>query len=269
MTWQPLRPDLCRALSDTRRQLHHAAQLATAFGISYVDPRDDDSHASLEWLPDAGAIASRPVRDVRVALRVRDLTLLVNGHEFALRDQTIERGAEWVRERLSGKGLPQDRYTLTRHFEIPPHPVGEGQPFTADAGQLEELSKWFGNAAELLTELAATRGDASEVRCWPHHFDIASLISVSPGKTIGVGMEPGDEYYDEPYLYVNLHPAPAPDALHDAPSGGTWHKRDWIGAVLPGSRLPTEPAAQAAFAKEFIRSAVRTNERLLADGQLA
>jgi len=264
MTWQPLRPDLSRALADTRRQLHHAAQLATAFGISYLDPRDDDSHTNLEWLPEDGALASGPKRDARVALRVRDLTLIVNGHQFALHDQTIERGAEWVRERLAEKGLPPDRYTLKRHFEIPAHPVNERQPFAPDAGKLEELSKWFGNAAELLAELAVTRGDASEVRCWPHHFDMATVLSVAPGKTIGVGMEPGDEYFDEPYLYVNLHPAPAPEALLDAPSGGTWHKRDWIGAVLPGSRLPTEPAAQAAYAKEFLRSAVRTNERLLA-----
>jgi hypothetical protein len=84
---------------------------------------------------------------------------------------------------------------------------------------------------------AEVEPNASEVRCWPHHFDIATLIEVARGKTIGVGMEPGDVYYDEPYFYVNLHPRPAAPPTALLGGHGTWHTHEWIGAVLPVSRL--------------------------------
>src|SRR4051812_30076366 len=44
-------PETATRLSDARRQLHHAAQFATAAGISYLPARPDDSHTNLEWLP--------------------------------------------------------------------------------------------------------------------------------------------------------------------------------------------------------------------------
>ena len=51
-----------------------------------------------------------------------------------------------------------------------------------------------------LEGLVAVTPHASEVRCWPHHFDIATLIEVvgatgaEPAHTIGAGMGPGDQY---------------------------------------------------------------------------
>lgn len=264
MTWNTIRPDLARGLTDARLQLHYAAQLVAAFGISYGERRADDSHTNLEWLPELGALASRPQGEARVSLRLHDLTLFVKERELALTGLTMEGAAALVREEMGTLKLDGARYTLKRHYELPSHPVAEGAKFSAEPEHLRQLANWFGNAALLLNALVELRSDASEVRCWPHHFDIATLITLKDGKTIGAGMEPGDDYYDEPYFYANMNPAPSADALPDAPSGGRWHKRDWVGAVLPGSKLPTDPGSQQAYAREFIKSAVSTNERILA-----
>lgn len=265
-TWQPVDPALATRLGDARRQLHHAAQLATAFGISYVPARADDSHTNLEWLPDAGALASNPLGDLRVAVRVADLTLLAipRGGELPLDGRTIPDAADWLRERLAGTAAPPARFTLARHYTIPEHPVAQGRPFDADARALGELAAWYANAASLFAGLRARERDASEVRTWPHHFDIATLITVGPGRTIGVGLEPGDTYYDEPYFYVNLHPTPAAGALGDRlQGGGSWHTHEWIGAVLPGSRLTVDATAQRAQVAAFLDSAITRAKALL------
>jgi hypothetical protein len=44
-----------------------------------------------------------------------------------------------------------------------------------------ELAHWFGNSAAVLTELRSRTG-SSEVRCWPHHFDIATLVYHGAGR---------------------------------------------------------------------------------------
>ena len=111
------------------------------------------------------------------------------------------------------------------------------------------------------------------MRCWPHHFDIATLTTVSPDRTVGVGLEPGDVYYDEPYFYVNMRPVPPVDALTATlAGGGIWHTHEWIGAVLPGSHLAAGSTRRELREQvdAFLDSAVAACRALVArDGQIA
>ena len=70
-TWKPLDTSAGARLSDARRQLHHAAQLATAFGISYLPKKPDDSHTNLEWIESNSALASNPLGENRIAMLYR------------------------------------------------------------------------------------------------------------------------------------------------------------------------------------------------------
>jgi hypothetical protein len=253
-------------LADARQQLHHAAQFATAIGISYLPHAADDSHTNLEWLDEHRALASNIVRSdgaaVRLALRLPDLSLLLirNGDVSAaydLRGKTIAEATDWLRPQLDSVGIQGSRYSLARHYEIRAHAVASGAMFSADEPHLEQLARWYGNAA-LLFEDVRNVNDGSTVRCWPHHFDIATLITVREGTTVGVGMEPGDVYYDEPYFYVNASPQPSRESLPGTLGGdGTWHTEEWIGAVLPGSRLIADESEQEQQARSFLESAVR------------
>jgi hypothetical protein len=277
-SWLPLTPARSPGLVDARLQLHHAAQFAASTGISFLPPRPDDSHTNLEWIPSLGALLSVPVpapSSFRVGVRLADITLLVtdgaNGirESLALAGHTIEEAAAWLRTTIAAPGVDASRYTLKRHYEIPPHAVAKGAPFRLPAeGELSELSHWYANGSLALGAVTAGAPGASEIRCWPHHFDIATLIDIAPGKTVGAGLEPGDAYYAEPYFYVNLHPAPSAAAASTVPlsGGGHWHTREWIGAVLPGSRLSPDPAAQRAQADQFLTSAVAGCRALLAAG---
>jgi hypothetical protein len=175
---------------------------------------------------------------------------------FPLSGRTMIDATQWVRDQLAAQGVDPARYTLAKHYTIPPHAIEDGAPFGGGtASAFEQLGNWFSNAAMMLGALAVETPNASEVRCWPHHFDVATLIPLAPGRSIGVGMEPGDEWYGEPYFYVNRYPAPTETAsLPSLAGGGIWHTRGWIGAVLPGSLAGG--ADQRLQVHDFIRSAV-------------
>jgi hypothetical protein len=263
MNARPFRLDVARAggLTDARLQTHHAAQLASAIGISFVPRQSDDSHTNLGWIPQHGALASHAVvaeRPFHLALRVADLTLLllddrmeVDG-SFSLNGQNITAAAAWIRKMVAARGADPGRFTLDRHFSIPSHAVADGVPFSVDEAAFDQLSRWFASADEILNDVRQQRGGEA-VRCWPHHFDIATLLA-APGSTIGVGMEPGDIYYDEPYYYVNKHPQPSGPPGVMLAAKGHWHTHDWIGAVLTGSNVDADD--QRAQIQSFINSAI-------------
>jgi hypothetical protein len=264
-TWHTLRPTVSRELSDSRLQLHYAAQFATALGISYLTPKPDDSHTNLGWDPKLEALGSREVRalshGVRIAIRPRDMTLLVLlngsiGQRIPLHGSTIAHVESTLRTALASAGLDGRRFTLKRHYDLPPHPVAGGDPFDTSRGEMfEELAAWYANAAVLLEEFR-TVVNGADVRCWPHHFDIATLATFGPGRSSGAGMLPGDEMYPEPYYYVNAYPRP--QSMPDESllkGGGAWNSDGWLGAVLTGSRLAADPATQADQVRAFLNSA--------------
>lgn len=277
--WDGLDPSRARRLVDARLQFHHAAQLATAAGISFLAAEADDSHTNLEWLAQRRALASRviPARTpFRVAVRPGDLTLLALDaddrciDEIALGGRTLVEAAEWVRVHVVRFGTDGARYTLRRHYVIPEHPVISGNPFDATArDDFSALADWFDDADLVLRALASQAADAGPVRCWPHHFDIATLITLEPidgerSRTIGAGLEPGDEYYAEPYFYVNLHPTPNASVLPALGGGGVWHTAGWTGAVLPATALTPDGTQQLAQVDEFLTSGTNACRLLLA-----
>lgn len=255
-----------------RQQLHHALQFATAVGLSFLETAADDSHTNLGWSPALAALASREVSGpngpVQVALRVRDLTLLVmvDGHvtsEVPLHGRTIPQATSVLQEALAGSGLAGARFTLRRHYVIPTHPVATGTPFDAvtHAPAFGALADWLDLSAGILEEVASALG-GSEVRLWPHHADIATLVRLPGGRSTGAGLAIGDAYYEEPYYYVNAYPAPIRAAITSRPLAGSghWHLRGWTGAVLPVSRVTA--AEQRTQVEAFLSSALDVTTRL-------
>lgn len=215
-SWDAIDPVQALHLADARQQVHHAAQLVTALGISFLPAASDDAHTNLGWVPPIGALKSRgvpaPGGEVHLALRVADLTLLVRADgrtlaEVPLHNMTIAAAQVAVANHVTALGVNGGRYTLRRHFEIPTHAVAEGAAFDAsDRPAFHALAASLANANGVLGALASKRA-GSEVRLWPHHADLATLFTVSPGRTTGAGLALGDGYYSEPYFYVNAYPA--------------------------------------------------------------
>lgn len=244
-------------LSDARLELHWAAQVAGAAGLTYVKARSDYSHTSLLWDKDHRALLGHPFgpgKALRTGLTIeKPGILLIDGDDrlnFDLNGQTLDATYGWLAEMI-GRALGQDGERELARFdhEMPRHAVDDGGRFSAARPEHRELAVWYARSHQILSRLRHNRSAASPVRCWPHHFDLATLIQIDPpghgeeARSIGVGMSPGDGSYSQPYWYVTPWPYPATASLQPLPEG-VWHTDGWTGAVLTGSDIVDTASAQ-------------------------
>ena len=279
MAWQELGAVAPKELAGARAQAHWAAQVISAAGETFVAHEEDTSHTAMEWDAGLAALVGRTLpgpERLRVALRVRDLVLLLLDATGPLASQPLAglplaEACAWasgaVRAVTRGR---LDRALVHPGYELPPHALSSRGRFEAPAAALAELARWYANADGELRSLAAHTPGAGPVLCWPHHFDLATLVTVETGpdglatKTIGVGLAPGDESVAEPYWYVNHGPEAEGERL-PALAAGEWFTSGWTGAILRGEALVAAGgiAAQEARLRTYLASAVEASRRLL------
>ena len=281
MSWKTLGRVSPSELVDARGQLHNAAQVIASAGITFLEAQPDDSHPNLGWVEALGALMGRPIpgANAQVGLRLADLSLLLVDsegrvvEELSLDGKTLEDGYTWLAAATARAGAKAPAGGLTRSgYEIPSHGVASGARFSCEPGAaFAELARWFANGNVALTELAARMDGASDVRCWPHHFDLGALAVVatepdgSLAQSIGIGLSPGDDGYAEPYWYVSPWPYPEPGSLPPLESGGHWHTEGYTSAIFTGSALlDGPPEGQNDRLHAFLDAAVEASHRVLA-----
>ena len=271
--WSTLGVKAPTALVKARTLAHHAVQWPTRAARSNLEALPDDSHSSLTWDSARGALFSQalPVggADVRVGLRMSGLALIILRGEIALdtyelagrRDSMV---GVWLDSALRALGLkPASGVTLP--YTIPYHPVARGSvySFSGEFEAFAELAQWFAAAADMLEDVPrdypAAHPDAGSARCWPHHFDIATLLTLDAAageaaRSIGVGVSLGDHYYAQPYVYVSPWPQLNAAQLPDLPPPGHWHTQGFVGAVATGDEILTL-ADRGAGTFAFVRRA--------------
>jgi hypothetical protein len=271
--WEALGHPPPVALASTRAELHWAAQVLAAAAAALIAPAPDDSHTSLEWVAARAWLAGvRTPAGLRAALRPADLTLLALGEddapvaELPLAGRTLAEALDWMNGALRAQAGVQLRLPS---YEMPAHPVQQGARFFDDgasAAARAELTRWYAAADHALRTLARAAPGASAVRCWPHHFDIATLLpgSSAAGSTVGIGLSPGDASYAEPYFYVTPWPYPRDPVPPPLPAGARWHREGWFGAVLTGTVVvDAAPSARGAAVASFMEAAVAACRSLL------
>jgi len=181
-----------------------------------------------------------------------------------------------LRIELSKHGIESAQLELALHYEIPDI-LGDNEPFNqGNLKDLEELNRYFSNADATLHAITKQYEHTAPVRCWPHHFDIATLIKLDPhlsseeARSVGIGLSPGDSGYPQPYFYVNMWPYPdVQDEELPLLPGGRWHTQDWIGAVLTADEIvKQECQSQQSFVGNFLTSAITNVSTLLANKNL-
>ncbi len=245
--WRPIRTFDRARFGAARSQAHHATQWLARTARAYVPARVDDSHTNLAWDDAFGGFMSHPLPDgTRLGLRFADLTLALFAADvsapydiFPLAGRCDPDACAWLMEHAGMRNLDPDALDAALPYMLPDRATGG--TYRVDAAPLGELTTWFSNADAALgaarDRMIAQGIEAPPVRCWPHHFDLDTLVTVAPGRTTGVGFEPGDDHFDEPYFYVSVYPAPEIASLPALPPIGHWHAKNFTAAVAPAQRI--------------------------------
>lgn len=267
-------------LVDTALELHWAAQLIASAGQTFAEPRDDDSHRAMSWDPALGAFIGADFAGpypFRLALRPADLALVLLDRSdgtlsvFELAGRSRQEAYDWLALGMATYRGGAPPVIERPEYDMPEHPVGEDAAFSQDRGEeLAALTALYSSTASVLTRLYGDLDEASDVRCWPHHFDIATLLTLhaaddaEESRTIGVGLAPMGGGYDTWYLYVTPWPYPEPDELPELGRDGRWHTEGWTGAVLPGVEvMGFEPAERGERIQSFLEDATAAARTLL------
>jgi hypothetical protein len=272
-SWRPLHGVEQSRLREARLQALHAVQWLARAARAFVPPQRNDGHTSLGWTEAPDGFTTHPMQDgLRLGLQLKDLTLVLRGgtaassQTFPLHGRSHAQARQWLGQQLAARGYDSGALDAPSPYAMPVHPIASGATYDAkgNADALAELAAWYANAAHAIVpirdKMTELNFDASPVRCWPHHFDLATSISFpakAAGTTayVGVGLEPGDAYYDEPYFYVTLSPKPDQAALPPLPKIGHWHMEDFIGAIAPAHAILASENPQAAI-EVFLQAAV-------------
>lgn len=271
--WDDLSSFDPRALGEARLQAHHALQWVTCAARANLMPMPGDSETNLGWDRARGALVSHTLRPHRgealqIGLQIETMTLTaLRGNEaidqFALEGERHSDAGRWLDHIAMNAGLALPS-GATMTYAIPAHPVGDGARYSCAAHHADftALARWFAAADAVLRDIrdALPPGVASPVRCWPHHFDIATLWTLGDGDaetapSVNVGMCPGDGYYAQPYFYVSPWPRPALQRLPPLPSPGDWHTQDFIAAILTGDQI-IAMKDRAAEMRRFLDAAI-------------
>ncbi len=259
-------------VKEARLYAHYAVQWLARAARAYVPTLPDDSHTSLSWLPNSQTLVTQelPSGD-KLGLIFSDLAFVVAGPEgprdiIELDGLTDAEAGGWIAEQIETMGLDPDGLTKPLPYGLPEHALAKEGAYEAidSAVGLRELASWYGCAHSLLLKITEQfeeiQPGPSPVHCWPHHFDIATLISFERGnpetaRSIGVGLSPGDETYNEPYFYVNPWPHLDPKRLPVLPSIGEWQTQNFVGAIAKASRI-AQFEDQEAEIIEFLKTAI-------------
>jgi hypothetical protein len=283
MAWQRLGDPAPARLGGARVQAHWAAQVISAAGETWVTHTPDTGHTAMTWDARTGALAGRWLAEhaaCRVTLRVAELALALESRDgvvaaLPLAGRTLREAYAWTSDAVKA----HTRGALARalvhpDYELDPHPLAESGRFERDPA-LPELARWYANGAEVLARFQRETRGAGEVLCWPHHFDIASLLALETDRegelvrSIGVGLSPGDGFVAEPYWYVNHGPETQRDELPPL-AAGEWFRDGWTGAVLRAGALVAagDAAAQQRMLEAYLASAVRASRELALEAPL-
>ncbi|MFY0651479.1 MAG: hypothetical protein JXQ96_05575 [Cyclobacteriaceae bacterium] len=251
-------------LIPARHQFHQALQNIGCIGRSYLDDVPGDINANLEWDENLKRLASRWIEaemTFRSSFSLGEFSVLLVDElfhtisAFPLQGKKQNDVMVWLEEEIDVLGLKSSDLSLELPYEIPDYPTARGEAFNVSSELAgKEFEAWFHNANLVLRGITNGLDEASEVRCWPHHFDIASLITLQDtgdpetSKSINIGMSPGDDNYDEPYFYVSPWPYPVEELPDISNTGGFWHEDNWIGAILRASDISHLSTAEQQFA---------------------
>jgi hypothetical protein len=281
--WKVLQFPPAEELEIARHQFHQAIQNVGCIGRSFLPTVPGDLNANLEWDLRLQRLAGRWIQGdevFRSSFSLSNFSVLLVDElfntisSFPLQGNKQTDVMMWLEEQIDELGLKSSDISLELPYKIPEYPTAKREAFDNENSLVrQELEAWFHNTDLVLKSIIGEIDGASEVKCWPHHFDIASLITLvdtgeaETSKSINIGMSPGDGNYNEPYFYLSPWPYPIVELPNISETAGFWHEENWIGAILRASDLKhlTSTQDQQHAVTTFFNKNIKTLMGLLGE----
>lgn len=223
--------------------MHLASQYLAAAGISFLEKKDDDSHTNLGFSVKEQSMFTHPLNSEGdfLSLSYQNFTLEWNSSasktSFQLDGATHEEIIKWITQKAIEANIKKP-YKYDLHYELPYPAITNDFTFNlTNVSRLKELTN-FNILAQLTLEAVIKKQQLeSDIRVWPHHFDIGAFASLKDktGVAVGLGLAIPDTMIDDYYFYISAYKG------HDGvdTSGlktlthGEWRNNGFKGATLP------------------------------------
>ena len=252
--WRPVGSIDPRELGQGRHQAHNAVQWLARMARSYIEPAEDDGHTALDWVAGDDALLTKEIApDIALEFRLPELTMQFKeggkrvSHQLDLDDRSPAEVEAWLLVELLHRGVDREKLSKDLPYSLPGMMVGDAVHYNRlDTEEiLRELARWYANGASAIEAVCQQSGASGAgrpaVTCRPRHFDLVATVPLRNGggqtPTVTIGLAPGDGHYGEPYFYVVAQPELDAADLPELPEIGHWHTKDFVGAVLPASRI--------------------------------
>ena len=245
-------------LTHAWREAHYAAQVAAELGKSWGEEQGDDGHSSFLWFrgEDGRGIEGVPAVKKKYVARLKleglELSIFDKGRtvaDFTLAGHTLADAMAWMDETCT-RELGERRQAARPAPDLPEHGVAGGDRFTDDPDGFNDLADLYDATHLVIEKLRGLVPAFGAGRCWPHHFDYATLGVLATddagamSKTIGIGITPPDALDTDGYWYVSPWSRDGVSGSPEYPAldAGRWVDRgDGISmAVLPVTALSGE-----------------------------
>ncbi len=242
------------------QQVHLAAQYLAMAGKSFLQPKSDDSHSNIGFVPETQTLETWPLygSGFKLVFDYSDFGLKWGPnatHSFQLDGKSHEEVVAWLNVMIASTPLTKP-YTYELHYDLPYSATGGFKFQLTDSIKLKELVRLRKLAQSVLQLFLERENLKSDIRIWPHHFDMGAFVSLDDGsgKSVGLGMAIPDSICAEHYFYISGylgHDAIDVSGFNEL-TQGSWNTKDLKGGLLPASNVDAESAVQ--FFQEALRA---------------
>lgn len=241
------------------QQVHLAAQYLAGAGISFIKKRDDDSHINMGWSTDLHELSTWPLSEKgdQLSLSLKTFSLIWSNpekrFEFPLDGKSHLEIKTWIKGQA--KSNINMIYIYHLHYELPyPFPSDDSTFKLKSKAELSRFSDLFDLSQTSFTAVLKQQKLESELRTWPHHFDLGAYTNPNDSLSIGFGLAVPDKAIDDFYFYVSGYNGDDSVETKDFKSLrlGDWQTEDWKAATLRATGMKEKDATN--FLNEAIQA---------------
>jgi hypothetical protein len=233
-------------MKKTIKNIHLASQYLAAAGKSFLENKDDDSQSNLAWHTGSNILVSRDLRKgIQLALS------LETGHLIWLLEDVIHSQMDtqkhthkeivlWISKNAISLEIDTP-YAFETNYTLDYPKQEDSVVLGFDLTQASILAQTFTLAQNALASFLNTNELTSEIRVWPHHFDLGIYTEIKPKLFLGAGLAIPDSLENELYFYASGWNKGQSVETKNLPKLkiGAWHQA-WNGGTLKAANQTEE-----------------------------